>query len=38
LSRASRDGVAGLRRVIGLSHATAMVIGTIIGASFSHPK
>jgi APA family basic amino acid/polyamine antiporter len=33
LSQVSQDGVGGLRRAIGLSHATAMVVGTIIGAS-----
>ena len=33
LSRTSEDGVGGLRRAIGLSQATAMVVGTIIGAS-----
>ncbi len=40
LSRDSGDSAAGLRRAIGLRHATAMVVGTIIGArsSFSHSK
>ena len=33
MSRAAGEGGGGLRRAIGLRHATAMVVGTIIGAA-----